>query len=84
MCVWFVCGVCVCVFACRPCPSVLLAGDARCLPTRQVDDLRAEVASLKEQLAAKDAEIAALKAGGAAAAPAPEPAPADDDDEPAE
>eukprot|EP01048_Picozoa_sp_COSAG05_P000206 COSAG05_NODE_5_length_47078_cov_547.868814_32_plen_183_part_00 len=58
----------------------------------KVHDLEAEVASLKEQLAAKDAEIAALKAGGAAA-PAPVPAPAptpvpepadDDDDEPAE
>lgn len=62
----------------------------------KVLDLEAEVASLKEQLAAKDAEIAALKAGGAAApapvpAPAPAPAPTpvpepadDDDDEPAE
>ena len=48
-----------------------------------VDDLKAEVAALKAQLAEKDAEIAALKAGAGSAAPAPEPA-ADDDDEPAE
>jgi coronin-1B/1C/6 len=48
-----------------------------------VDDLKAEVAALKAQLAEKDAEIAALKAGAGSAAPTPEPA-ADDDDEPAE
>lgn len=41
----------------------------------RVADLEAEVAELKKQLAEKDAEIAALKAGGASA-PAPTPAPA--------
>ncbi len=60
----------------------------------RVADLEAEVAELKKQLAAKDEEIAALKAGGATApapapvvaepAPAPAPADEDDDDEPAE
>jgi hypothetical protein len=61
----------------------------------RVADLEVEVKALKELLAAKDAEIAALKAGGASAAPAqvsapapapapvpaPAPAPAADDDD---